>query len=155
MSEMKQYIGTKKDLLWGAGREVKAKPMTLGQYNSLRGWEMPPEENPNSEGYLVEYLDSPNKNHPDYENYISWSPKDVFERSYRLNGTFLERLIIEEQELGAKITGLNKGLNSDGFAEKVGAYQFELLCLQHSTMIAYRRVLNMRIKDLNEKVATA
>lgn len=65
--------------------------------------------------------------------------------------TFLERLIIEEKELGEKIVGLNKGLNSDGFAEKVGNYQFELLCLQHATMIAYRQVLNMRINDLNSK----
>lgn len=64
--------------------------------------------------------------------------------------TFLERLINEEKELGEKIVGLNKALNSDGFAEKVGNYQFELLSLQHSTMITYRRVLSMRIKDLKK-----
>ncbi len=64
--------------------------------------------------------------------------------------TFLERLINEEKELGEKIAGLNKGLSSDGFAKKVGDYQFELLSLQHSTMIAYRRILNMRIKDLTK-----
>jgi len=61
---------------------------------------------------------------------------------------FLERLINEEKELGEKIVGLNKGLQSDGFAQKVGEYQFDLLSLQHSTMLAYRRVLNIRIKDL-------
>lgn len=63
---------------------------------------------------------------------------------------FLERLINEEKELGEKIVALNKGLQSDGFAEKVGDYQFELLNLQHGAMITYRRVLNMRIKDLNK-----
>lgn len=65
--------------------------------------------------------------------------------------TFLERLILEEKELGEKIIGLIKGLSSDGFSQKVGDYQFELLSLQHSCMIAYRRVLNMRIKDLTNK----
>ncbi len=62
--------------------------------------------------------------------------------------TFLERLVLEEEELGKKIVGLNKGLLSDGFADKVGAYQFKLLHLQRTTMIAYRQVLEMRIKDL-------
>ncbi len=139
---MNKYIGTK---------EVNARPLTLGSYNSLRGWIMPLEENPDAEGYLVEYLDSPNKNHPDYDNYISWSPKDVFDRSYTLNDTFIQRLALEEQELGKKIEALNKGLFSDGFAKKVGDYQFELLGLQHSTMLAYRRVLNLRINDLRMK----
>jgi hypothetical protein len=64
---------------------------------------------------------------------------------------FLERLVNEEMELGKKIVGLNKGLQSDGFAEKVGNYQFELLNLQHGAMITYRRILNMRIKDLTPK----
>ena len=64
---------------------------------------------------------------------------------------FLERLINEEKELGEKIVGLNKGLYSDGFAEKVGDLQFELLNLQHGAMITYRRVLIIRIKDLTLK----
>ena len=68
----------------------------------------------------------------------------------KVETTFLERLINEEKELGEKITGLNKGLNSDGFAEKVGKYQFELLSLQHGSMITYRCVLIMRIKDLTK-----
>lgn len=64
---------------------------------------------------------------------------------------FFDRLINEEKELGEKIEGLNKGLNSDGFAEKVGEYQFKLLSLQRKSMITYRKILNMRIKDLNSK----
>ena len=62
--------------------------------------------------------------------------------------TFLERLQTEEQELSEKLVGLNKGLMSDGFAEKVGNYQFELLSLQQTTMATYRRILRMRINDL-------
>lgn len=86
--------------------------------------------------------------------------KDNFEEAKEYNQpqlqgnspiTFLDRLVLEEQQLGEKITALNKGLSSDGFAEKVGDYQFELLNLQLSTMTAYRRVLTMRIKDLKGK----
>lgn len=65
--------------------------------------------------------------------------------------TFLERLISEEEELGKKITKLIRALSSNGFAEKVGMYQFELLSVQHSCMIAYRRILNMRINNLKTK----
>ena len=64
---MQKYIGTK---------EIKAAPMSRGEYNKLRGWEIPAEENPNDEGYLVEYVDS-KKNHPNFDGYISWSPKNV------------------------------------------------------------------------------
>lgn len=64
--------------------------------------------------------------------------------------SFLERLIDEEKELGNKIVDLAKGLNSDGFAQKVGDYQFELLSLQHGAMLTYRRVLILRIKDLTK-----
>ena len=63
---------------------------------------------------------------------------------------FLTRLINEEKELGEKIVGLSKGLQSDGFSQKVGGYQFELLRLQHGAMITYRRILIMRIKDLTK-----
>lgn len=65
--------------------------------------------------------------------------------------TFLKRLILEEEDLGQKIEGLSKALNSYGFYEKVGDYQFELLGVQHSAMLSYRIILRMRIKDLRDK----
>lgn len=67
------YIGTK---------VVKGTPMTRGDYNHLRSWATPAGENPADEGYLVECLDGGDSNHPAYENYISWSPKAVFEKAY-------------------------------------------------------------------------
>ena len=63
-------------------KEVFATPMNRGEYNTLRGWHVPDDENPNDAGYLVEYLDGGKPNHPDFDNYISWSPKDIFERGY-------------------------------------------------------------------------
>ena len=70
---MQKYVGTK---------EIKAIPMSRLEYNKLRGWTVPAEENPNDEGYLVEYADS-KKNHPNFDGYISWSPKNVFEATYQ------------------------------------------------------------------------
>lgn len=57
---MKSYISTKL---------VKAKPMTRGEYNKYRGWDIPKNENPDDEGYLIQYPDG----------YISYCPKKQFE----------------------------------------------------------------------------
>lgn len=61
--DMKQYIGVK---------SIKARPMNRGDYNKYRGWQIPADENPEDEGFLVEYPDG----------YISWSPKKQFEDAY-------------------------------------------------------------------------
>ena len=60
---MNTYIGVK---------SIEAKEMTLGDYNTYRGWNIPEDEDPARQGYLVKYSD-------DYE---SWSPKEVFEAAY-------------------------------------------------------------------------
>ncbi len=70
------YIGTK---------VVIAEPMTRQAYNDYRGWSLPADENGDDEGYLVEYTDGGQANMPDRKGYVSWSPKDVFERTYRRN----------------------------------------------------------------------
>jgi hypothetical protein len=137
---MNKFIGTK---------EVKARPLNLGAYNALRGWDMPKYENPDAEGYLVEYLDSPNKNHPDYDNYISWSPKDVFERSYKPSDTFLDRLILERDELQDRHSKLESFLANKGRAIEIsGQNQFDLLNQQEGHMRYYLHTLNERINDL-------
>jgi len=70
---MHHFIGTK---------IIKARPMTRGEYNSYRGWEIPTDENPDDVGYLVEYTDGGQVNHPAHVGYISWSPKEVFDKAY-------------------------------------------------------------------------
>lgn len=71
---MKTYFGTKK---------LNAKPMTLGEYNTLRGWTIPDNEDPNREGYLVEYLDGASpSNLEGFTGYVSWTPKEPFEKAY-------------------------------------------------------------------------
>ena len=64
---MKTYIGTK---------IIQAEPMTRGEYNLYRGWQIPEDEDPKDEGYRVVYPDG----------YVSWSPKEVFENDYRETG---------------------------------------------------------------------
>jgi hypothetical protein len=101
---VKQYIGTK---------VISARPMTRGDYNLYRGWDIPADENPNDEGYLVEYRDGGHPNHIGHAGYISWSPKDVFQKSYREAGaglTFGEA--VEALKAGHKVTRL--GWNGKG-----------------------------------------
>lgn len=71
---MKHYVGT---------NLVKACPMTRGEYNALRGWEVPGDEDPADAGYLVEYVDGGRGNHPEFKGYTGWIPADVFERTYK------------------------------------------------------------------------
>ncbi|USD66733.1 hypothetical protein [Vibrio sp. SCSIO 43136] len=70
---MEKFIGIK---------EIQAIPMNRLAYSQYRGWKLPEDENGEDQGYLVEYLDGGESNHPDHKGYISWSPKDVFERAY-------------------------------------------------------------------------
>lgn len=73
-SAVKTYVGTK---------VLEARPMTRAAYNDYRGWQLPANENGADEGYLVEYRDGGASNDSRHAGYISWSPKDVFERTYR------------------------------------------------------------------------
>lgn len=132
---MQRYIGTK---------IVKAKPMNRLEYNQLRGWELPADENGSDEGMLVEYMDGGKANHPDFSGYISWSPKDVFERSYHLfrEDTWLERLETERNELNTKVTLLTKALDE----HKVPELQRGILTIQLDFMKGYLDILDTRLK---------
>lgn len=52
------FIGTK---------VIKAQPINRLEYNQLRGWTVPDDENPADDGYMVEYTDGGAPNHPDYD----------------------------------------------------------------------------------------
>ena len=100
--------------LYEGTKRVHAKPMNRGDYNSYRGWEVPADENPADDGYLVEYLDGGKSNHPNHAGYISWSPKDVFERSYKEVKTVpglaphQQRVLDEKQDLDLRIARLDE-----------------------------------------------
>lgn len=82
---------------------VKALVMNRLEYNQYRGWQLPEDENGSDEGYLVEYLDGGESNHPDHEGYISWSPKPVFDNAYRPTFGMNFGLALEAAKGGKKI----------------------------------------------------
>lgn len=91
---MKQYIGAKL---------INATPMTRLAYNQMRGWQLPSDENGDDEGYLVEYTDGGKPNHPDYAGYISWSPKEQFDKAYRPTDGLNFGLALEALKAGHRV----------------------------------------------------
>ncbi len=96
---MEQYIGAKL---------IKAKPMTRGDYNKLRGWELPKGELcSDGGGYLVEYQDGGKPNLEGFEGYVSWSPKDVFDKAYRKTDGLSFGLAVEALKKGLCVARKN------------------------------------------------
>ena len=68
------------------------------------------------------------------------------------NSTFESSLIDEYKQLGDRLGKLNTALNRDGFKEKVGEKQYNLMCLQDNAMTNYWNALRDRIDDLGIKL---
>lgn len=100
---MQQYIGTK---------IINAQPMNREMYNDFRGWTVPKDENPSDEGYLVEYTDGGKPNVEGYAGYVSWSPKEQFEKAYGTTDAMNFGLAVEAIKKGLKIT--RQGWNGAG-----------------------------------------
>lgn len=98
MENMDRYIGTK---------VLLATPMTRGEYNTYRGWTLPANENGADEGYLVEYPDGGESNHPDHKNYVSWSPRTVFEKSYQPAAGLSFGMALDAMKLGKRVARTN------------------------------------------------
>lgn len=90
-----RYSGTKTLTAW---------PMTRGQYNSYRTWTPPEGEDQTTAGYLVEYADGGAANDSRHAGYISWSPADVFERSYKVVQTTTAVADAELPNRGPRVT---------------------------------------------------
>ena len=58
---------------------VKAAPMKLGEYNNLQGWEMPSDEDPDTDGYIIERQEGGH-------NSYTWMSKEEFEKSHTDEG---------------------------------------------------------------------
>ena len=90
---MKRYIGTK---------IIKARPMTRGDYNDYRGWQIPADEDPLDEGYLMEYENG----------HVQWLPKEMFETDYKECNAMTFGFAIEAMKKGKKVA--RKGWNGNG-----------------------------------------
>ena len=134
--KMKKYKGVK---------EVNAKPMNRLQYNKLRGWILPENENGSDEDFLVEDL-SNKPNIEGYKGYIQWLPKENFEASYNLSNTFKDRLTLEFNELAKNYIRLCDFLDSDNFNDIVKSTEVAaLLVEQREVMKKYLDILDERI----------
>ena len=100
---MERFIGTK---------IILATKMTLGDYNKYRGWQIPPDEDPNTPGYLVEYTDGGKPNLPGHPGYVSWSPAPQFENAYRRLDNLTFGHAIEAVKKGYKVA--RAGWNGKG-----------------------------------------
>lgn len=124
---MKKYLGTKL---------VTAKPMTREDAEAVLGkFIKPAKQEYSGEGYLVRYEDG----------YQSWSPKEVFDKAYKPADNFLDRLIIERDEVQQRLSSLTSALIQEDFQEKVGSKQYYWMQEQRNAMEIYVEVLNKRI----------
>ena len=144
---MKTYTGTK---------TLSARPMDRGTYCVYRGWALPDAENGDDEGYLVEYHDGGSANDSRHAGYISWSPKDVFERTYKevepppasLHAYLPheQRVVVEKTELDGNIFRLLAFIEGHVF-QSLPLQDQSNLKIQASIMFAYSAILEQRIAN--------
>lgn len=92
-------------------------------------------------GYHVRYEDG----------YESWSPKDVFEKAYKIADTFKDRLVIEKDELVNRHCKLGDFISGENFEKVVpDGEQRSLLCLQYKAMGEYLMILKKRIETITD-----
>lgn len=134
MLQLTQFTGTK---------TVKACPMSLGEAEKVLRRTIDTsaveEDREKVEGYLVEYEDG----------YRSWSPKEAFEKVYRVSETHLDRMRIEISEVYARYQKGREFLHSQAFG-KLSAEKRSTLRMQLDCMENYIRQLSRRIELENE-----
>jgi hypothetical protein len=137
-TQMQQYTGTK---------TIMATPMTRGEYNALRGWEIPAGEDPSDPGYLVQYENDSKANVEGFDGYISWSPQKPFDLAYNKSGTIKQRLFIEMEQLYRRMFLLKKYIHG----ESPDSEHYRLLIIQLKAMDTYYQILCMRYEMLESK----
>lgn len=132
---MKKYIGTK---------QIEAEPMTMGEAyrrGLLHAGRVPSESEKSKAGYYVKYDNG----------YDSWSPKDVFEQSYRVADTYLDRLRIERDELHDRYVKAKNYLSSPLAEKQLTPREKGSLAAQVEFMRQYLLCVEERIKYAIEK----
>lgn len=134
---MKQIDEIKSQMVsYTCRKTVKASPISKLECAKLMRNPEPYEDEP---GYIVMYEDG----------YISWSPKEAFEKGYRLSETFTDRLKIEMDDLEEKSEKLEDFLTSSK-SEGLDQMQRNLLGVQLSAMFAYYGTVRTRYELLTQ-----
>ena len=84
-------------------KSVLATPMSRAEYCEYRGWQLPENEDPHEPVYLVEYTNGGKPNDERHKGYITMSPKEVFEKDYRINGELSFGDALEALKQGNKV----------------------------------------------------
>lgn len=129
MLEMTKYTGTK---------TIKACPMPLGEAEKVLGRKIETsavENREESEGFLVEYEDG----------YRSWSPKEVFDKHYRISETHVDRMKIELQDVQERYLNGRKFSFTQEF-RKLSTQKRDALRKQLDSMENYLYLLSRRIE---------
>jgi hypothetical protein len=101
-------------------KNIKATPMTRGEYNDYRGWLLPSNETREEEGYLIEYEPriGEESNVKGHEGYVTWTPKHVFDDAYHdVNNALPFGLALELAKCGHSIA--RRGWNGKGLTVSV------------------------------------
>ena len=125
---MENYIGKK----W-----IEAEPMNEYVAVEKRLAHENTDHHEQREGYHVKYKDG----------YESWSPKGVFEESYKISNTPLDRILIEGEDLTIKLEKLKNFTVSDKFF-KLDKPTKALLLTQIGIMQNYQFILNLRYSGM-------
>lgn len=131
---MKQYLGIKKVMAEPMNEQAAVAKGFARKNTDRHEWR---------DGYHVQYTN------PDGSTYDSWSPRQVFEQSYRQSETFLDRMHIEYDELNNRTQRLEAFVKTDKFYH-LGAIQQGRLLRQLSAMQQYREWLRLRIEDCEQ-----
>lgn len=127
---MKKYIGKK---------QIQAEPMTKGDAfmeNLLGSGNIPTTEEEKQEpGYKVVYEDGN----------VSWSPAETFEKAYRCIDTYIDRLLIEKDELHEKLEKLDTFTTTEAYVN-LEYKDRHLLDVQYIVMRQYEEILTERIE---------
>ena len=121
--KMHKYIGTK---------VVKAYPCPA--------WKNAGGHKVGDEGYKVIYEDG----------YVSWSPKDVFEKAYKKADTYIDRMGIEYTELNDRRAKLAKFLECRDLDDSERSLLTDqLVAMNEYSLILMRRIDYAKLKEAN------
>lgn len=135
---MQKYIGTKA-VAAETMNELEAYEKGYARSYSVSGYSADPRK-----GYHVQYTN------PDGSVYDSWSPKDVFEKAYKVADTPLDRMEIEYAEESKRQEKGEKFIKSEQFS-RLNYLAKTLLSAQNETQREYCYLLADRMAQMSNK----
>lgn len=138
MEELKRYYGTK---------EVKAAPMDEATAIEKGYARKNVDGHKLRKGYLVQYPKG------EYGTYDIWLPENVFEETFIISESVMDRLQVELIELRERCDKIDKLFwkTLPDVIDKIGVVQTSYLLAQRQLMGNYRDILAERILELKAK----